>query len=346
MCGRDCMDTDAPKQQSRSSNGSGALAQLPASWFHLGHRDQLSAGPVGVVLNGQSFVGYWTESGRPVVLSGRCSHMGADLVRGVVKGDQLVCPLHGWEYGPDGACERIPSSESIPAFARQCGYPTQERGGHVFFFNRRQARFPLPFFDSIAPEELLPARSFELSVRTPWYFIAANGFDIQHFRMAHDRELMEPPQVTEVSPFARRVVARFAVTGDSLNDRLTAMIAGSTVTMEVTSWSGTIIIVKAKFKRTTSYGMLNVLPVDAEHSLGRVIVWVRRSRNAAARMFFDPFNAAIRRLFIRVFLRSDLPRITGLRYQPAKLIAADSVLSDYFAWLERISEPVPGEIYE
>jgi hypothetical protein len=77
-----------------------------------------------------------------------------------------------------------------------------------------------------------------------------------------------------------------------------------------------------------------------------VIVWVRRSRSAAVRLVFDPLNAAIRRLFIRLFLRADLPRITGLRYQPAKLIAADAVLSDYFAWLEKVSEPAAGDNYE
>jgi phenylpropionate dioxygenase-like ring-hydroxylating dioxygenase large terminal subunit len=260
VCRGDCMDSDAQKLRSRSASPNAAIDQLPASWFHLCHGDQLKLTPVGILLNGQSFVGYRTAAGKAAVLSGRCSHLGAELAQGIVKNDRLVCPLHGWEYGPDGACERIPSSESIPGFARQCSYPTQECGGHVYFFNRRHARFPLPFFEGVAPEELQPAQPFELSVRTPWYFISANGFDIQHYRMAHDRELLEPPQVTEVSPFARRIVARFAVTGDSLNDRLTKLVAGPTVTMDVTSWCGTMIIVKAKFKRTTSYGIFNVLP--------------------------------------------------------------------------------------
>jgi hypothetical protein len=48
-------------------------------------------------------------------------------------------------------------------------------------------------------------------------------------------------------------------------------------------------------------------------------------------------------LFIRTFLRSDLPRIAGLPYQPANLIAADCVLADYFAWLEKVAEPSPTE---
>jgi hypothetical protein len=72
-------------------------------------------------------------------------------------------------------------------------------------------------------------------------------------------------------------------------------------------------------------------------------VWVKRSKTTVARYLIDPANAAVRRLFIRTFLRSDLPRIAGLRYQPANLIAADRVLADYFAWLKKVAEPLPEE---
>ncbi len=253
------------------------------------------------------------------------------------------CPLHGWEYGPDGACEKIPSTDEIPGFARQCSYPVQERGGQIFFFNRPRATFELPFFEGVTPDELLPAKPFELIAEAPWYFVGANGFDVQHFRMAHDRTLMGEPEVSGSSPFCRRIVAKFAVSGASYQDRLTRMFAGPRVTMDVTVWGGTLIFVRAEFRHTTSFGLFNVLPIDTHRTRGRVIVWVKRSRNAAFRMLFDPLNAAIRRLFIRTFLRSDLPRIAGLRYQPGHLIAADTVLSGYFDWLGKISEPLPGD---
>lgn len=330
-------------QKANANRSTDRFGSLPASWFHLCSSEELSRAPVGVELHGQSFVGYRTRSGRTVVLSGRCSHMGAQLHFGEVMGERLSCPLHGWEYGPDGRCERIPAEETIPNFAQQCSYPVQEIGGHVFFFNHKQARFSLPFFEGLTPDQILPAKPFELIAETPWYFVGANGFDIQHFRMAHDRTLLGAPEVSEVSPFGRRLVATFAISGDSLQDKLTRLIAGPTVTMDVTSWCGTMICVKAKFQRTTSFGIFNVLPIDTNRTLGRVIVWVKRSRSTPGRRLFDPLNAAIRRSFIKTFLRSDLPRIAGLRYQAGKLIAADGILADYFAWLEKISEPAPME---
>jgi hypothetical protein len=189
----------------------------------------------------------------------------------------------------------------------------------------------------------LATEAFDLMTETPWYFVGANGFDIQHFRMAHDRTLIGQPEVMTPSPFARRVVANFKVSGNSYQDRLTRCIAGAQVTMNVTVWCGSLIMVRAEFARTTSFGIFNVLPVDANHTRGRVIVWVRRSKCAIGRLLFDPVNAAIRRMFIRTFLRSDLHRVAGLRYQPENLIAADEVLAGYFDWLAKISEPSPTE---
>jgi nitrite reductase/ring-hydroxylating ferredoxin subunit len=316
---------------------------VPESWFYLCPIGELSRGPVTVQLCGTPYVGYRTASGRVAVLSGRCSHLGAPLGHGTVEGERLVCPLHGWEYGPDGVCQRIPAAESIPDFARQSSYPVEERGGHVFFFNRRQARFPLPFFEGQAPDELLSARPFELVAEVPWYFVGANGFDLQHFRMAHDRVLAGEPEISSPSPFARRLVARFQVSGKSWQDRLTRAIAGPQVTMNVTAWCGTLVLVRAQFKRTTTFGMFNVLPIDARRTLGRVIVWVRRSKTALTRTIFDRCNAAIRRSFIRTFLRADLPRVGGLRYRPGNLIAADAVLAEYLAWLQTVAQPLTTE---
>jgi phenylpropionate dioxygenase-like ring-hydroxylating dioxygenase large terminal subunit len=312
---------------------------VPASWYYLGPASELSKGPVGINIFGREFVGYRTSDGKAAVLSARCSHLGVRLRNGYVDGDRLVCPLHGWQYGTDGICRKIPSVDTIPTFARQVAYPVAERAGHFFFFNRPAAQFELPFFDGVSPDQLLAAKPFELSADVPWFFVGANGFDTQHFRMAHDRTLIGEPEVSSPSPFARRVVAVFEVSGKSAHDRLTRFIAGPRVTMDITVWCGTLILVRALFSRTTTFGMFNVLPIDQERTRGRVIVWVKRSKTPIGRLIFDGLNAAIRRLFIQTFLRSDLPRLAGLRYQPEKLIAADRMMADYFAWLKNIAAP-------
>lgn len=310
-----------------------AFAAAPASWYYLATVAELRRGPVRFDLPGQALVGFCDADGKPVVLSARCAHMGTDLGQGCVRNGRIVCPLHGWEYGADGRCEHIPVSATIPAFARQRSYPVEVLGDQVFFFNRPEARFPLPFFPGIAPGDLLAAPRFEFTVEAPWYLVSANGFDLQHFRCAHDRTLVGEPVVDQPHPFAWRLRAQFRVTGSTGFDRLTRWFSGREVEMTVTNWCGNIVLVTARFARTTSYGYVSFVPLGENRTLIRDLVWVPRSRSALGRTLIDPLDARIRRSFIREFVRSDVERSAGLRYDRRRMIPADSVLVAYLDWL-------------
>jgi phenylpropionate dioxygenase-like ring-hydroxylating dioxygenase large terminal subunit len=292
---------------------------------------------VRIELVGRTFVAFRDGAGAAVVLDARCSHMGADLSRGCVAGGTLHCPLHDWQYDGGGRCVRIPASGHIPPFARQASYPAVEIGGHVVFHNVPAAGFPMPFYDGVTPDDLLPAAPFDFVVETPWYMVGANAFDLQHFRIAHDRTLRDAPVIESPSPFARRITATYDVTGDGWRDALTRRFSGPHVRMSVTVWAGTNILVTAAFARTTSYGMVFVRPLGETRTHLRTIVWVPRRRGRVARAAVDPVDAFVRRRFIRAFVADDTTRSDGIRYNPATLIDADRELADYFAWLTNIS---------
>ncbi len=317
---------------SLSDNSKFLLA--PASWYYLGSLQELRGKPVRFQLPpAQSFVAFCGSDGRPTVLSGRCAHMQADLANGVVCQGRIACPLHGWEYAEDGRCDRIPVSKEIPAFARQTRFPTETRGEHVFFFNRPEARFALPFFEDVSANRLFAARPFEFVVDAPWYLVGANGFDLQHFRCAHDRTLADEPIIDTPATYAWRLRAKFKVTGSSWMDRLTRLVSGPDVAMSVTNWCGNLVLVTATFRRTTSYGIVSFVPLDNQRTRVRDIVWIPRSRTALGRALVDPVDALIRRSFIREFVRSDVQRSAGLRYDRKRMIEADKVLVDYLDWL-------------
>ena len=211
----------------------------------------------------------------------------------------------------------------------------------VAFCNAPAAPFPFPFYEGVTPGDLLAAEPFEFAVNAPWYMIGANAFDLQHFRTAHDRTLVGEPAVDAPAPFARRVTADFDVTGTSARDRLTRRFSGPRVRMSVTSWAGTVILVTAAFRRTTSYGMVFVRPVPAAapaagRSVVRIVVWVPRRRTRLARSVLDPVDAAVRRSFIRAFLRPDVMASDGVRYTPGTLIDADRELAEYMRWLSAL----------
>lgn len=330
---------DSPSRAGLLDSPAAAFASAPASWYYFGSVAELARGPRTFELpGGRRFVGFLRGDGQPAVLSPRCAHMGADLGRGCVRGGRLACPLHGWEYDAEGRCVHIPvaGEAAPPTFARQISYPVMERGGHVFFFNEPRARFPAPFFADAAPAELRAARAFDMHDDVPWYFIGANGFDLQHFRNAHDRVLIGEPTLEAPDPFARRITLRLRVAGRSPADRLTRLFAGPELTMTITVWGGTLIFVTARFRRATSYGLMTVRPLERDATHARVIVWVRRSRHVLGRAFFDAANLELRRGFIRRFLRSDLGRMTGVRYAPARLIEADRPFTEYMEWLREL----------
>lgn len=201
--------------------GSPAYPDVPVGWYYQCRERDLEPGPTRVDVGRKAYVAFRDAAGRAVTLGGRCSHMGADLSLGEVAGGRLRCPLHGWEYGGDGRCGRIPAGDAVPPFAFQPAYPTVEFGGHVAFHNAAVPRFPFPFFDGVEPDDLLAAVPFDLVVATPWHMIGANAFDAQHFRIAQDRALSGAPVVDCPHPFARRIAADYDVAGTSFRDRVT-----------------------------------------------------------------------------------------------------------------------------
>ena len=50
-------------------------------------------------------------------IGNECPHQSGNLCDGLVEGDIVTCPLHGWEFDlRSGACMTIPG-ESVPRFA-------------------------------------------------------------------------------------------------------------------------------------------------------------------------------------------------------------------------------------
>lgn len=310
----------------------------PASWYLFCASRALRPGPISKDLFGRKFVAFRTASGRAAIMDGRCVHLGADLGRGRVVGDAIQCPFHNWEFGSDGRCARIPAAEEIPQFARQACFPVEERAGNVYFFHGPRPLFPLPFFDDCRPQDFVRAAPFRAVIDCPWYMIGANAVDVQHFLAAHDRRLNGEPVVEYPAEFAHRTTSTFVVDGDCLSDRLLRRFAGEEVTMQMTDWGGTLMFVRATFRRTRSYGMLASLPLSADRTLAHVTVFARRSPDRFRQALVDPLNVWVRRLFIKKFLSADIERLAGTRFNPHTLIEIDQLMGEYFQWLACLGE--------
>jgi nitrite reductase/ring-hydroxylating ferredoxin subunit len=313
------------------------FATEPATWYLLCASRQLKRAPLSRAMLGRRLVGYRTTGGQPIILDAQCPHLGADLGRGRIIGDRLQCPFHGWEYGPDGRCRHIPCQDEIPAFARLRSYPVVERHGFVFFFNGSEPLFPLPFFLDEEPDQFVAGRPFSFVVNCPWYMMASNGFDLEHFQVVHDRKMIDEPWVDSPAPFARRMNYRARITGRSIYDRLIRRFLGSEVQVTITSWAGPFIVVTSRFQRACSYLIICGQPLPEDATLVETIVFAR-GMSGPLRPLVQPLGLWLRRLFTQGFLANDTARLVGVRYSPHSLVQGDAEMAAFFDWLVQLPQ--------
>ena len=118
-------------------------------WYAAAWSSKVTEQPLKLRMLGQDFVLFRDSTGQARCLANVCVHRGGSLAGGVVEGDRIQCPYHGWQYDGDGKCRKIPSlgpqgQGRIPGRARVDAYPTDERYGlvHVFLGDLPEAERP------------------------------------------------------------------------------------------------------------------------------------------------------------------------------------------------------------
>ncbi len=141
---------------------------------------------MSVTLLGTRVVLYRSPSGL-VAAPDRCPHREAPLSKGTVQHGCLVCPYHGWTFGVDGRCVRVPSaSEDVPPPPRAhlATYQVAEKYGLVWVCLGTPAH-ELP----VIPEDTDPSfRRLNTPVEV-WHTSATrmtdNFLDFSHFPWVH-----------------------------------------------------------------------------------------------------------------------------------------------------------------
>jgi 3-ketosteroid 9alpha-monooxygenase subunit A len=160
-------------------------------WHVLGKADSFTSTPQMHEYFGTKLVAYRGEDdGEVHVLDAYCPHMGADLSKGCVKGNSIVCPFHAWSWGADGVCDDIPYAKRIPPKAVIKSWETREVNGLLLVWNDPEGNAP------IAEQEIKRIEDYYSGEWTDWTMnqvvikshcreLVDNMSDMAHFGPVH-----------------------------------------------------------------------------------------------------------------------------------------------------------------
>src|SRR6056300_211962 len=137
-----------------------------------------------IKIKGKEHVLFKTKDGRISMVDAVCPHRGAKLCNGKVKGNNIQCPYHGWEFDPDGTLVKVPSSGNIPCKGDIQSYPVVEDGGFIWASDTKETlptRYCEELFD---PSWVKVYGSRELQGNI--YDWILNATDISHINFVHN----------------------------------------------------------------------------------------------------------------------------------------------------------------
>jgi phenylpropionate dioxygenase-like ring-hydroxylating dioxygenase large terminal subunit len=170
------------------------LRSLRACWHPVGFASELGAGPVGSDLLGEPLVLWRGTDGSVRAMSDVCVHRGTALSLGTVSEDEIVCPYHGWRYGPDGKCVAIPQLADptrVPAKARVPAFRAQERYG-LLWVSLEEPRWPLPEVPELEDDSWTVVSAGPYSWQCDAARQVENFTDFGHFPWVHPGLLGDP----------------------------------------------------------------------------------------------------------------------------------------------------------
>jgi vanillate O-demethylase monooxygenase subunit len=158
---------------------------LSQHWYPVARSDALGDKPLQVQLLDVDLVIY-RAAGRPTVARNLCAHRGAQLSLGWVEEDVIVCPYHGFRYGPDGGCRAIPAHPEMPTSPklRITVLPTIERFG-LIWTTLNGVEEKLPSLDAWSDPDYQPIVAPTIDINSSSGRQMEGFLDVAHFAWAH-----------------------------------------------------------------------------------------------------------------------------------------------------------------
>ncbi|HMD05468.1 MAG TPA: Rieske (2Fe-2S) protein [Candidatus Binatus sp.] len=298
------------------------------SWYAIARSDEVRAGEVigRDFLDGRA-IAYRGENGQAVVMNAYCRHLGADLSMGKVFGNDIRCAFHHWQYGPDGACTKIPASEKIPKAAKMFKYPTVEKWGLIWAFNGAKPLFDVPeFVDYVEPDlDLRTAEAFDLPVE-PWVPFT-NSMDFQHLRVLHGLKIECDPDAIDVGDYRIQYDVRFEDPNLGVFDQRIRVTGTNTIALA------------GRLNGMAILSMATGTPTPDGRTHGWSVTATPKAEGSDAER---EQRLQIGEAFFKRLIDEDTPIMQTIRFHDGLLIDADRALARFLQYVRRFPTARPA----
>ncbi len=186
------MSIEEQERLTRVGPGTPMGTLLRCYWYPILASVELAPGQAREVrLLGEDLAVFRQPNTQLGLVTRQCPHRGSSLGRGLVSDLGVICPYHGWTFGPSGACQSIPSEEQTPrllARANIKGYAVAELGGLIFAYLGAQPTPLLPRYDLFVWDNVLRDIG-RAELPCNWLQIMENSVDPVHVEYLHGQHL-------------------------------------------------------------------------------------------------------------------------------------------------------------
>ncbi len=178
-----------------------ALPPYPDGWYCIGLSSRLKPGEVRTVqLAGDEVVMFRTASGKVSVMDAYCPHLGGHFGHGgIVVGEAIRCPFHGFCFDGNGECVSTPYGAKPPPTAVVPTKPVRDINGFIMVYHDAGGKQPDWEIPEIDFNGWNPVLATVLDLRSHPQETSENSVDLGHFTVVHGYSGIEvlKPLITE-----------------------------------------------------------------------------------------------------------------------------------------------------
>jgi phenylpropionate dioxygenase-like ring-hydroxylating dioxygenase large terminal subunit len=162
---------------------------IPNQWYAILESREVKRGKLTRVTRmGENLVAWRDTKNRIVVMVDKCPHRGASFRTGVLQGDCIQCPFHGFKYDSSGKCTLIPANgvrAEPPKALHVRRYEAWEEHDLIYIWwgEHKEKYPPVPWFESI-PKTMVHA-TLKDHWSTHYSRAIENQLDVVHLPFVH-----------------------------------------------------------------------------------------------------------------------------------------------------------------